>query len=220
MCYEQKMNAITRLIILFTILGFITTLSLRIIFVGFITLGAIYLVWANKMGQNKISNDKSNDSKEGFQQMLSDLKQVKINTTQDSTTNPITLESTLKENFYTTNKKNPLSNVLLTEIMDNPERKSAPPSFNPDVYEDITKSTKQTVQMLNPGIKNTNKQLFSSLTDNFYLDQSNRSFFSNPNTKIPNDQGAFADFLYGDMPSCKDGDGIQCVKDNFRYILY
>ena len=155
-----------------------------------------------------------------FQQMLSDLKQVKINTTQDSTTNPITLESTLKENFYTTNKKNPLSNVLLTEIMDNPERKSAPPSFNPDVYEDITKSTKQTVQMLNPGIKNTNKQLFSSLTDNFYLDQSNRSFFSNPNTKIPNDQGAFADFLYGDMPSCKDGDGIQCVKDNFRYILY
>ena len=33
-------------------------------------------------------------------------------------------------------------------------------------------------------------------------------------------QGAFAEYLYGDMPSCKDGDGIQCIKDNYRYTLY
>ena len=109
---------------------------------------------------------------------------------------------------------------MLTEINDKPERRAAPPAFNPEVYEDITKSTKRMVQNLNPEIKNTNKQLFGSLGENFELDQSMRIFNSTANTKIPNDQGAFADFLYGNMPSCKDGDDFACVKDNERYNLY
>jgi hypothetical protein len=207
MCYEQKLNAISRLIILLSILGFIVTGNIRILIVGIITMGIIYFMWTRNVGK-----------KEGFKtKSSSDAAVVSM---PDLTTDPVSLNTVLKENFYTTNKKNPLSNVLLTEIMDNPERKSAPPAFNPDVQEDITRATKKTVQFLNPGIKNTDKQLFSSMTDNFYLDQSNRAFFSNPSTKIPNDQGAFADFLYGDMPSCKDGDGIQCIKDNYRYTLY
>jgi hypothetical protein len=207
MCYEQKLNAISRLIILLSILGFIVTGNLRIMVVGIVTMGVIYFMWTKNVGKN---------GKEGFKEK----DQGALVNAPDLTTDPITLDTFLKDNFYTTNKKNPLSNVLLTEIMDNPDRRSAPPAFNPDVQEDITSATKKTVQFLNPGIKNTNKQLFSSLTDNFYLDQSNRAFFSNPSTKIPNDQGAFADFLYGDMPSCKDGDGIQCIKDNYRYTLY
>jgi hypothetical protein len=209
MCYEQKLNAISRLIILLSILGFIVTGNLRIMVVGIITMGVIYVMWTKNVGKN-------GNSKEGFKEK----GQGALVNAPDLTTDPITLDTFLKDNFYTTNKKNPLSNVLLTEIMDNPDRRSAPPAFNADVQEDITSATKKTVQFLNPGIKNTNKQLFSSLTDNFYLDQSNRAFFTNPNTKIPNDQGAFADFLYGDMPSCKDGDGIQCIKDNYRYTLY
>jgi hypothetical protein len=76
------------------------------------------------------------------------------------------------------------------------------------------------IQSLNPGIKNTNKQLFGDLGEQFEFDQSMIQYYSTPNTKVVNDQGAFADFLYGDMPSCKDGDTIQCVKDNFRYNLY
>jgi multisubunit Na+/H+ antiporter MnhF subunit len=34
MCYEQKLNAITRLIIIITILGYISTMSKRILVVG------------------------------------------------------------------------------------------------------------------------------------------------------------------------------------------
>ena len=43
---------------------------------------------------------------------------------------------------------------------------------------------------------------------------------ANENTKITNDQGAFADYLYGDMPSCRNGDPFACVQDNLRYNLY
>ena len=75
------------------------------------------------------------------------------------------------------------------------------------------------VQMLNPELENTNKQLYGDLWENFELDQSNRIFYSTANTRVTNDQGAFADFLYGTMPSGKDGDKFQLLADSFRYIL-
>ena len=134
--------------------------------------------------------------------------------------NPETLVENLKTDFYPTSSKNPFSNVLQTDIKYDPDRKSAPPAFNPQVYDDITVSTKKMVQDLNPTILNTNKQLFGDLYEQFNLDQSNRIFFSTANTRVANDQGAFANYLYGDMPSCRNNDTLECVKDNFRYILY
>lgn len=157
------------------------------------------------------------DDKEGFKNID---KNSYLQPTEVKITNPETLEAYLKSDFEPTNKKNPLGNVLLTDIADYPTRKAAPPSFNTEVYEDINNSTKKMIQSLNPEIKNTNKQLFGDLGEKFEFDQSMWQYYSTPNTKIPNDQGAFADFLYGDMPSCRGGDDVACVKDNFRYTLY
>jgi hypothetical protein len=39
-----------------------------------------------------------------------------------------------------------------------------------------------------------------------------RNFYSTPNTTIPNDQKAFAEFCYGDMISCKEGNPIACAQ--------
>ena len=216
MCYEQKLNAITRLIILITILGYVSTMSLRILVIGFLTLAVIFVLF--KMRKQKLT---SAMIQEGFGDNISPsvLKQKP-----KSITNPVTLETVLNDEFLEGTKKNPFSNVLLTQINDDPERKSAPPSFNVDVDEDITKNIKKTVQMLNPGIKNTNKQLYGDLWQNFELDQSNRVFYSTPNTRVENDQGAFAQFLYNDLKysgkeSTAEG-AISRVRDNFRYTLY
>ena len=216
MCYEQKLNAITRLIILITILGYILTMSLRILIVGALTLVVILILFT--MRKKKITKEMIN---EGFKVegnevtgMFDKSKQI---------VNPVTLQSVLKSEFKEGTKKNPFSNVLLTQIMDDPERKSAPPSFNVDVEEDITKNVKRAVQMINPSINNTNKQLYSSLWDNFQLDQSNRIFYSTPNTRVTNDQTAYAEFLYGTMPSAKESnaDGaLARIQDNYRYTLY
>ena len=216
MCYEQKLNAITRLIILITILGYVSTMSQRILVIGFLTLAVIFVLF--KMRKQKLT---SAMIQEGFGDNISPsvLKQKP-----KSITNPVTLETVLNDEFKEGNKKNPFSNVLLTQINDEPERKSAPPSFNADVDEDITKNIKRTVQMLNPGIKNTNKQLYPDLWQNFELDQSNRVFYSTPNTRIePGDQSSFGKFLYGDMPSSKESNfsaAIQREKDSYRYTLY
>jgi hypothetical protein len=209
--YEEKLNAITRVVIIMTILGYIFTMSFNMIVAGLVTLFAIILLY--KMKKQKVTKDMLNGSKEGF-------SGIEINNQEATIINPATLKTYLKSEFMPVNKKNPLGNVLLTEINDNPTRKSAPPSFNTEVYEDINVSTKKMVQNLNPGIKNTNKQLYGDLGEQFEFDQSQWSFYSTPNTRIPNDQGAFADYLYGNMPSCRDGDAFACIQDNIRYNLY
>ena len=215
MTYDEKVNAITRFIILISILGFIFTMKINILFIGITTLAVIFIVL--KMKKPKITK---NNLEEGFE-----VEGNKVKNLYDKKTiiDPVTLESVLRENYKEGTKKNPFSNVLLTDIGDDPKRKSAPPSFNVDVDEEITKNVKKSVQFMNPDIKNTNKQLFSSLTDNFYLDQSNRAFFSTANTKIPNDQKAYGEFLYGNMPSAKESNvegNLQRVADNYRYTLY
>jgi len=44
-----------------------------------------------------------------------------------------------------------------------------------------------------------------------------RNFHTMPNTQIPNNQRSFAEFCYGNMASCKDGDDISCTK-NLRRV--
>ena len=210
MSFEEKLNAVSRFVIVLTLLGYLLTRSLKFIYLGITSL-IIIIVYYNYKRTNK---------KEGFSGDIGNGEPVPFEMNQQTILNPETLETYLKSDFVETNKKNPLGNVLLTDIGDNPLRKAAPPSFNTEVYEDINNSTKKMIQSLNPGIKNTNKQLFGDLGEKFEFDQSMMQYYSTPNTKIPNDQGAFANYLYGDMPSCKDGDTIQCVKDNFRYDLY
>ena len=216
MCYEEKLNAISRLIILLTILGYILTMSKRVLAVGTLTLLFIFVLY--NMRKQKLTKDML----ENFQVQGNEVTGMFDNKPK-SFINPVTLDAVLRTEFKEGNKKNPFSNVLLTQINDEPERKAAPPSFNVDVDEDITKNVKRTVQMLNPGIKNTNKQLFGDLWQNFQLDQSNRAFFSTPNTRVTNDALSFGNFLYGNMPSAKEStpDGnMQRYKDAYRYTLY
>ena len=53
MCYEEKLNAITRLVILLTILGYILTMSQRILIVGVLTLVVIFVLF--KMRKQKLT---------------------------------------------------------------------------------------------------------------------------------------------------------------------
>ena len=213
MCYEQKLNSVSRLIILLTILGYISTMSKRVLAVGVLTLLVIFVLYKmrkEKVTKNMLENfdvKPANDVKGNEDKMF---------------VNPVNLDAVLRTEYKEGNKKNPFSNVLLTQINDEPERKPAPPSFNIHVDEAITKNVKRAVQMMNPGIKNTNKQLFGDLWQNFQLDNFMRPFISCPNTRVCNDQGAFGSFLYGNMASSKEDTpegNMQRYKNQLRYNL-
>jgi hypothetical protein len=111
MAYNQKLNSISRLIILITILGTIIFRSLRMFITGIITLGIIIFLFY-------IQNNKNKKQKENFDTM-----------------------NIINKNFQTPQPINPLMNVPLTDYLDNPERKPAAPAFNPIVEQNINKDT-------------------------------------------------------------------------------
>ena len=100
MSRNEKINAITRLVIILTILGYLITQSLNFFITGAITLGVIiFLYYAKSLKQD----DKKKQVKEAF-------------------TNP-SVYNAVKCNFTNPTQKNPVMNVLLPEIKDDPKRK-------------------------------------------------------------------------------------------------
>lgn len=184
MPYTEKLNALSRLIILLSLIGFLLSFSFRYLIAGIISLACIYVF-------QKVN-------KEGFSLM------PQADTIMEMT-----------KNYYPTKENNPLGNVLLTDYIDNPQRKSASPSFNPEVVDVINSKSKEITKDLNVGLNI--KPLYSGLGNNIEFEDLMQQFYTTPATTIPNDQGAFSNFLYGNMPSCKEGDVVQCVKDNYRY---
>lgn len=215
MTFEAKLNAISRFIILMTLLGFLFTRNINLIIICVITLAIMFTLY--RLRKQKIVSSLVKGKKEGF-----GVNSFKKPYNPQMTTNPVTLESVLRSEFHPTTKKNPFGNVLLTDIADTPDRLAAAPSFNPDVYDEIDSAVKKQTQMLNPGIINTNKQLYGDLKANYDLDKSMMRFYSTANTRVANDQGAYGQWLYGNMPSGKSSgpDGAFArVQDNYRYIL-
>ena len=123
------------------------------------------------------------------------------------------------DNFTQSTSDNPLSNIQLPEIKDDPDRKPAPDAFgkeNEDIINEMTK--KMVIDKSFDGDETIKKKLFKDLGDEIEFDRSMRNFYSTPNTKIPNDQEGFAKFCYGDMPSCKEGEPLACEKLAFKYL--
>lgn len=211
--YSGKINGIARIVIVLSVLGYMLTFSLKYIIIGLITLIILIILYnSRKKGIEGMSNIKKLQ-REDFDLMINNNipNEIKLDETR--------FKSLMKKDFYPVTARNPMGNVLLTDYEDNPDKKPAQPSFNQHVSEEITKNIKKTVQTLNPTITNTSHQLYGDLWDNFELDQSNRTFYSNANTKIANDQGAFVKFLYGDLPSGKDGSKSELLANSNRYLL-
>ena len=198
---ERKLNAITRLIILLTLLGYLVTQKVKFIITGLITLVVIVILYhiQKKKGGKP-------EEKEGF--VNADLyKKYEMY-------NDNNVFQQNKENFTEPAVTNPAMNVLLTEIADNPDRKPAAPAFNATVDRDINKKT---IDMVKKNFQDPNidVRLFKDLGDSYTFDQSMRTWYATPNTQIPNDQGAFADFCYGDMISCRDetNNEVACTRN-------
>lgn len=89
-------------------------------------------------------------------------------------------------------RENPFSNVLLTDL-GKPER---PPACAYDAVKDSVK-------------ENFNAGLFRNATDIYEKENSQHQYYTMPVTTTIPDTGAFANFLYGGMRSCKQ-DAAAC----------
>lgn len=203
MTYEQKLNALTRSIIVLTIIGFVLSHSFRLVFISAITILAIFLL---HYYQQRESDKDNKIIEEHFENQADEV---------------ITKYGISKENvFDKPSSTNPFSNVLITDYEYNPNKKPAPPSFNQNINKSILEEAKQLVSELNPDQPDISDKLFKDLGEQFVFEQSLRQFTSNPSTVIPNDQTGFAEFAYGSMVSCKEGNLFACARNLDRYNKY
>ena len=194
MSRNEKINAISRLVILLSILGFLVMKNYNFLITGLITLGVIAILYYTKLYKEETNEEKK---VEPF-------------------TNARVYQS-VKENFTNPTEKNPLMNVLLPEIKDDPKRKMAAPAYNPAVEKSINEKTEDFIVSNFDDDPKIKKKLFSNLGDSFEFEQfAQHNFYATPNTQIPNNQKEFAEFCYGDMISAKEGNDYALIRNNPR----
>lgn len=207
MTYNEKLNAISRSVILLTVVGlFLTTNRIRLFLIGLATLGIIFF-----LHQHHTNQESKQNVKEGLEILrpspaLDYLQKNNLNT-----------ESTV---FQQPTVENPFGNVMMSDYDYNPNKLPAPPASNPMINDMITQNAKKLIQEANPGQPDIDKKLFHDLTEQLGFEQSMRQFNTNPSTTIPNDQGAFAEFCYGSMVSCKEGNLFACARNTSHYTNY
>ena len=200
MTYAQKLNSITRVVIVVSVLLFLLTRNATIFLVFLVTMGAIAMVYYNHTPAKKsvrFSLDENfEDRSEGLAKhtLKSENKYINPNLFDDS------------------KPTNPFSNVLLTDYEYNPNKKPAPASYNRANTQDILTQAKEFVKTANPDQPDIADKLFKDLGEELQFEQSMRPFYSTPATTVPNDQQAFADFCYGSMISCKEGNMFACSR--------
>ncbi len=208
MSFEQKLNAVSRMLVLLTIMTFLYTKSTHILLVGAVSVFFVYLLFKHKSAEK----DEIKQKKEGFGAQRNF----------DATTPAQMLYKVDKpvEVFQRPDAGNPFGNVLPTDYIYNPKRKPAPPSGNSNVAADIVEQAKQFVRNANPDQPDITEKLFKDLGDEYVFEQSLRPFNSTASTTIPNDQQSFSEFCYGGMVSCKEGNAFACAKGVARYNNY
>lgn len=234
--FTEKLNSMTRLIVIVTLFGYLVTKSVPILIVSLVSLLSIVGLYFVKRKEAMTPNMK--------------LDQVTGETQGDSTLHKVTdssLDNAARKHWYpqkssvtrpeqpehpthskavlridraderpreaneqAPTKENPMMNVLMTDYKKRPHRPRAEPAFAPTVRDKINQKTKEQIE------DHLEQKLFRDLGDEIDFDHSMRQFTTTANTKIPNDQMAFAQFCYGNMSSCKDGEVDKCFADETK----
>jgi len=93
-------------------------------------------------------------------------------------------------------ENNPLMNVLLPQLNEDPNRRPAIMSYTRDGEKKINDEVKKLIP---------DPRIYQGINNEMDLEYSMRNFYTTASTTIPNDQDGFSKFCYGNMPSGKDG---------------
>jgi hypothetical protein len=211
MSFERKVNAITRMLVFFTVIGYILTTNTKLLIIGVALIFLTFLIYKTS----------SSSLKEGFVKENKDNEKKTVNNVVSGEKH--SFDDFIKENYQMGTYQNPYGNVSMADYENNPDRMPAPPAFDPTISETITKNVKRAVQRMNPTIENSSKKLYGNLWDQRDFEQSNRQFYTMPSTQIPNDRHALEIALSEGMASRKEANhsgAMKRVANAERHTLY
>lgn len=95
---------------------------------------------------------------------------------------------------------NPFMNVMLSDYIQNPDKKPAADVDNPHVRKEIE--------------RHFNQGLNRDIDDIWQKENSQRQYYTMPSTTIPNDRSSFMNWCFSTPYSCKDGNIANCIYDH------
>tara|TARA_Y100000996_G_C22530579_1_gene646265 strand:- start:309 stop:980 length:672 start_codon:yes stop_codon:yes gene_type:complete len=97
------------------------------------------------------------------------------------------------------------------------------PFMNPSLFNSGKNKLEPCSSYNNKGIQkviedNFNNDLYMDVNDIFGKNNSQRQFYTVPGKSIPNNQKSFAEWLYKTPPTCKEGNGLQCIANQYSSL--
>ena len=186
----EKINALTRFAFFLSLLLTIVKQNYIYIYVFIVPVIISYVVYIFAPNKKEYFSDSSRLTDNSINKMKSDDDLNKI------------MEAAMKqEECQAPTENNPLMNVLPTDSFQS--RKPACNIINKEVSDNVSDIISEKYY----------DKLYND-TSNIFNDRiSERPFYTMPNTQIPNDQGAFAKWLYETPVSCASSD-VGILKQN------
>jgi len=202
MSYSEKVNAMVRLSWYIGILGCIVNANSLYLYIPVVTMILTYVLY---LFRQETLKKQLNDKK--VRQAILNKKNGVVNATDEFAE---------------------LDDELLEKFEDYLERKQCTqpnihnPFGNPMPFDD-RKRKPACNTLRNPLMKQRVEVAFDDgmlrdVNDIFDKNNAKRQFNTLPATTYPHDQSSFANWLYKRPPTCKEGNGAQCVANNFSSL--
>lgn len=182
---NEKLNSLVRLSLYISVLFIILSMNLNYIFV---LIGTAFLTYLVYISHEKQEEDNAKKNIENYQDLKND---------RDYKKQKIPVKEYAKKCALPT-QDNPFMNFLVTDKRD---KKAACKTYNDPKIKKIVEA------------KFTNK-LYRDINSVYNNENSQREFYTMPNTEAANRQKEFGEWLYKTPPTCKEGNGNQCVANN------
>lgn len=182
MTFNEKLNAISRFLAYLAIALTVYFENTKYLGIAVLGLGVVYLIY-HKASKSGIAEQSGGSPYPCRDNICDPLQRNTFNDT---------------ELFQKPTQENPFMNVLLTDYVNNPTRPPAANVSDPSV-------AKQTEQYFN-------HNLYNDVDDIWGKSNSQRQYYTNPITTIPNDRDSFMKWCYDTPYVCKDGDLTACLK--------
>jgi hypothetical protein len=176
--FPKNMNAYTRLIIIVVIVIYCITKEIISIFIGLFLIVIIIIMYYSF-------------KKDSFEVIPSNFPFMTNNheTIKQKASNLLKQEELpeRQSDYYNTetSENNPLKNVPITDY---------------GVKQEYSKASRSDSGMS----KFVNSKMFQT-SEQWIFDKNTRQYYTTPNTQVPNDRTAFANWLYGTENNCKEG---------------
>jgi hypothetical protein len=205
MTYPEKINSVVRLsIYLGLILGLFYSNYLYL-YIPIITMVLTYLLYIFRIDQ--LENIRA---QQGPNSKLNTLDKMHIQKSLGSG------NSKMGNNKMGNIDIDDFENILNIKTCSKPNANN--PFMNPLIYDSRTRDS--ACDAINPDnqlqIENEyNKYCIKDISDIFNHNSGRRQFYTVASTTYPNNQGAFANWLYKTPPTCKEGNGAQCIANYY-----